>query len=450
MAMANRLTRREWIARLSRASLATAFTGLPARFLGVAGSSAAGSDQAASAGAAKLSEADEALLDELQRAATLFFWEQADMQTGLVKDRSLAGGNDSREVASIAATGFGLTTLCIASRRAYLGAAQVRERVRATLRFLADRMVNEHGFYFHFVNVRTGERVWDCELSTIDTSLLLCGVLTCRAFFADREIRALATKIYERVDWPWFLDEGKTISMGWKPESGFLRARWDSYSELMMIYLLGLGSDTHPLPAETWDGWSRPEFDYYGLRYIGSRAPIFVHQYSHAWFDFRGKRDRHADYFENSIIATRAHKRFCLDLSKRFPDYSEDSWGISASDSAKGYVAWGGPPQMGPIDGSIVPCATAGSLAFLPADTLRVLHNLRENYAKRGWKRYGFVDAFNPRTNWYDPDVIGIDLGISALMAENLRTGFVWKTFMKNDEALRGMSRAGFKPTTAK
>lgn len=392
----------------------------------------------------KLSDADEALLDEMQRAATLFFWEQADRKTGLVKDRSLATGSDSRDVASIASTGFGLTALCIASRRGYLDEAQVRERVRATLRFLADRMTNEHGFYFHFVNMRTGERAWNCELSTIDTSLLLCGVLTCRAYFANEEIRALAAKIYERVDWPWFLNGGKTLSMGWKPESGFLRARWDSYSELMMIYLLGLGSLTHPLAPETWDAWSRPEFNYYGLKYIGSRAPIFVHQYSHAWFDFRRKRDRYADYFENSIIATQAHKRFCLDLSKRFPDYDEDFWGISASDSAGGYVAWGGPPEMGPIDGSIVPCAPAGSLVFLPDDTLRVLRNLRANYEKRGWKRYGFVDAFNPRTKWYDPDVIGIDLGISMLMAENLRSGFVWETFMKNEEARRGMACAGF------
>lgn len=392
----------------------------------------------------KLSDADEALLDEMQRAATLFFWEQADWKTGLVKDRSLATGSDSRDVASIASTGFGLTALCIASRRGYLDEAQVRERVRATLRFLADRMTNEHGFYFHFVNMRTGERAWNCELSTIDTSLLLCGVLTCRAYFANEEIRALAAKIYERVDWPWFLNGGKTLSMGWKPESGFLRARWDSYSELMMIYLLGLGSPTHPLAPETWDAWSRPEFNYYGLKYIGSRAPIFVHQYSHAWFDFRRKRDRYADYFENSIIATQAHKRFCLELSKKFSDYSEDFWGISASDSAEGYVAWGGPPEMGPIDGSIVPCAPAGSLAFLPDDTLRVLRNLRANYEKRGWKRYGFVDAFNPRTKWYDPDVIGIDLGISMLMAENLRSGFVWETFMKNEEARRGMACAGF------
>lgn len=393
-----------------------------------------------------ISGPDEALLDEMQRACSLFFWEQANPVTGLVKDRSVAGGSDSREVASIAATGFGLTALCIASRRGYLEKVQARERALTTLRFLAQHMETHHGFYYHFVNMHSGERAWKCELSTIDTSLLLCGVLTCRAFFQDEEVSKLASQIYERVDWPWFLNGGKALSMGWKPESGFLTARWDIYCELMMIYLLGLGSPTHPLPADTWDAWKRPQFNYYHLNYIGSPAPIFVHQYSHAWFDFRGKRDRYAHYFENSILATQAHRLFCLDLSRRFPDYGSDLWGISSSDSANGYVAWGGPPTMGPIDGTIVPCAAAGSLAFLPDEALRVLRNIRENYGKRAWNRYGFVDAFNPQTNWYDPDVIGIDLGISLLMAENLRSGFVWETFMKNEEMRRGMERAGFVP----
>jgi hypothetical protein len=393
-----------------------------------------------------ISADDEAFLDEIERAHSLFFWENADPLTGLVRDRSLATSLDSREIASIAATGFGLTGLCIASQRGYLEMAQARDRALVTLRFLAQKMETQHGFYYHFVNFRTGERAWKCELSSIDTSLLLCGVLTCRAFFRDDEIQKLAVQIYERVDWPWFLNGGKALSMGWHPESGFLSARWDSYSELMMIYLLGLGSPTHPLPPETWDAWKRPQFNYYHLHYIGSLAPIFVHQYSQAWFDFRGKQDRYADYFSNSITATQAHRLFCLNLSHRFPDYSPDLWGISSSDSAKGYVAWGGPPPTGPIDGTVIPCAAAGSLPFLTDESLRVLRNIRENYGKRAWKRYGFVDAFNPLTNWYDPDVIGIDVGISLLMAENLRSGFVWETFMKNEEARRGMERAGFKP----
>jgi hypothetical protein len=246
------------------------------------------------------------------------------------------------------------------------------------------------------------------------------------------------------MDWTWFLQGGKTLLMGWTPERGFIKARWDTYSELMMIYLLGLGSETHALPSETWNAWSRPDFDFEGIHYIGSRAPLFVHQYSHAWFDFRGKRDKYADYFTNSVMATKAHKKWCLELAGQFPDYSENLWGITASDSVSGYQAWGGPPTMGKIDGSIVPCAAGGSLPFLPAEAILVLKSIREKYGKQAWRKFGFVDAFNPLTNWYDQDVLGIDAGITLLMAENARTGFVWQHFMKNEEAKRGMTRAGF------
>jgi hypothetical protein len=388
--------------------------------------------------------ADEALLDEIEQAGFRFFWEQADSKTGLVKDRSLAGGSDYRDVASIAATGFGLTALTIADQRGWENSDALKERARATLRFLTKSVPQAHGFLFHFMHMPTGDRAFDSEVSTIDTSLLLCGVLSCRAHFDDNEIRTLATEFYERVDWPWFLNGGNALSMGWKPESGFLTARWNHYCELMMIYLLGLGSPTHPLPAKAWDAWTRPVVEYQGLKYISAGDPLFVHQYSQAWFDFRNKRDRYADYFENSIIATRAHKLFCSSLSGRFPDYGEDLWGITSSDSAHGYVAWGGPPSIGPIDGSIVPCAAGGSLAFLSQDAIRVLHTMRDRFGKQAWKRYGFVDAFNPLKGWYDPDVIGIDLGITLLMAENARTGFVWDTFMKDADVQRGMSRAGF------
>ena len=296
------------------------------------------------------------------------------------------------------------------------------------------------------MHMKTGERAFNCEISTIDTSLLLCGVLTCREYFHDREIRSLATQIYERVDWNWFLNGGQTLSMGWKPESGFLDARWNHYCELMMIYLLGLGSPTHPLPAASWDAWSRPTIEFQGIKYVSSNDPLFVHQYSHAWFDFRGKTDEYLDYFENSILATKAHKLFCLSLASQFPDYTDDLWGITASDSAHGYTAWGGPPPLGKIDGSVVPCAAGGSVVFLPDDTLRVLHTMRDKYGDRAWTRYGLTDAFNPLTNWYNPDVLGIDLGIMMLMAENLRTNFVWNTFMKDDDAVRGMHRANFHP----
>lgn len=393
-----------------------------------------------------LTAADDRLLDEMEHMACLYFWEQASPKTGLVKDRARPTLQDKHYIASIAATGFGLTALCIAHKRNFILRAKIEERVLTTLQFLQSKMYNNHGFFFHFVNMDGGERVWRCELSSIDTSILLCGVLTCRQYFDSKEIQDLAAKIYERVDWPWMSNGGKCLSMGWRPESGFLKARWDTYSELMMLYLLGIGSPTHPLAPDTWDSWSRPIFHYEGLRYIGARAPLFVHQYSHAWFDFRGTRDKYTNYFENSVLATKAHRLFCISLRDRFPDYGRDLWGITASDSMHGYVAWGGPPPVGEIDGTLVPAAPAGSLPFLPRETLSDLHAMRARYGEHEWKRYAFQDAFNPLTGWYDSDVIGIDTGIGLLMAENLRSNFVWDTFMKNPEVRNAMQLAGFKP----
>jgi hypothetical protein len=390
---------------------------------------------------------DEKLLDEIQRTSFDFFWFEASAKTGQVKDRALANGNDTRDFSSIAATGFGLTSLCIGDHRGFGASGEILARVRNTLRFLANDLQHEHGFYYHFIHMETGQRWEKCELSSIDTALLLCGVLTARQYFADQEIKDLATKIYERVDWPWMLNGGSTLSMGWTPESGFLKARWEHYCELMMIYLLGIGSPTHPLSPETWKAWTRPVIKYQGIEYISGNDPIFTHQYSQAWYDFRKKRDAYTNYFENSVKATKAHKLFCLSLHDRFPDYSEDLWGISASDYEKGYTAWGGPPPQGPIDGSIVPCATGGSLAFLFDDCIRVLRNIRGPWGEKAWARYGFVDAFNPLDGWYDQDVLGIDLGITMLMAENHRTGFVWDTFMKNPEAQSAMQKAGFHST---
>lgn len=393
------------------------------------------------------SAADDQLLDDMERLSSCFFWEQASPDTGLVKDRCNArdATSDRNTVASIAATGFGLTALCIAVERHFLSAAEVRSRVLTTLEFLFERLPNHRGFFYHWADINTGERVWDSEVSSVDTALLLCGVLTCREYFRDRQIARLANSINERIDWTWLSEDTSLLPHGWLPEAGFLPYRWDYYSELMMMYLLALGSSTHPIPAETWDAWKRVRFDYEGMRYIGSFAPLFVHQYSQAWFDFRGKSDGYADYFYNSVIATKVHHQFSLELGKQFPDYSEDLWGITASDSPRGYVIWGGPPMMGPIDGTVVPSASAGSLPFLPAESMRVLRTIRNRFPA-AWTNYGFVDAFNPLTGWYGTDVVGIDTGISMLMAENARTAFVWNTFMKSREAQRGMARAGFHP----
>ncbi len=302
-------------------------------------------------------------------------------------------------------------------------------------------MPNEHGFFYHFADVKTGKPLINSELSSIDTAIFLCGVLTARAYFNDPKITALATELYNRVDWPWMLNGGKTFSMGWKPETGFISTRWDHYSELMMLYLLAIGSPTHPVSAESWNAFTRPPMTFGPYTYISGKDPLFVHQYSHAWFDFARQRDAYANYFVNSITATRACKAFCLGLNR---GYTDDYWGITASDWQHGYTAWGGPPLMGPVDGSVVPCAAAGSLPFLPRDCVHVLRALRDNFGKDAWGRYGFCDAFHPEQRWYDPDVLGIDLGIGLLMAENLRTAFVWETFMQNPEPVAAMKACGF------
>jgi hypothetical protein len=395
-------------------------------------------------GPGAISPEDDRLLNDLEKANFQYFWEQTNPKTGLVKDRCNVHVNDKGIVGSIAATGFGLTALCIGEKRGFVSRAAAQERALATLRCLWARLPNHRGFFYHWANVNTGERVWDAEVSSVDTTILLCGVLACREYFPTEEIQELADEIFDRVEWTWLSEDTALLPHGWTPEMGFLPYRWDNYSELMMMYLLGLGSDSYPLRDETWEAWKRLTFEYDGLRYIGSFAPLFVHQYSQAWFDFRGKRDKYADYFQNSVSATDVHRRFCLELAKQFPSYSEDLWGITASDSANGYVIWGGPPAVGPIDGTIVPSASAGSLPFLPQPVMRVLRTIKDRYPS-AWNKYGFVNAFNPLTKWYDTDVIGIDTGITLLMAENVRTGFVWEIFMKNEAAQRGMQRAGFK-----
>jgi hypothetical protein len=390
---------------------------------------------------------DDQLLDEVERLACCFFWEQSSPDTGLVKDRCNArkASTDNSAVASIAATGFGLTALCIGEKRGFISRSDARARVIKTLHFLHDKLPNHRGFFFHFANINTGERVWDSEVSSIDTAILLCGILTCRTHFRDTDITLLAHAISNRVEWTWLSEDTSLLSHGWLPEVGFLPYRWDYYNEMMMMYLLGMGSPTYPLRPEVWDAWKRIPFDYEGMRYIGSFAPLFVHQYSQAWFDFRGKRDKYADYFQNSVVATQVHRRFCIELRHKFPTYGPDFWGITASDSINGYVVWGGPPSVGPIDGTVAPHAAGGSLPFLPQETMQVLRTIRHRYPQ-AWSAYGFVDALNPLKNWFDSDIVGIDIGIIMAMAENARTGYIWKVFMENPEAQMGMKKAGFKP----
>ena len=442
----DKLSRREWLRKITAGGIYLSFAKQDLARLLAAVPGAQGGKLIQQT---PFSPDDEAFLEELEHANFLFFWEQTNPETGMVRDRCNIRTPDNSVLSSIAATGFGLTALCIGDKRGFIHYNEARARALNTLRFIWTKLPDHRGFFYHWANINTGERLAESEVSSIDTAILLCGVLTCREHFRQHpEIADLAYKIYSRVDWTWLSEDTPLLPHGWTPENGFLPYRWDDYSEMMMMYLLGLGSPTHALKPAAWDAWKRTTFEYDGVRYIGSFAPLFVHQYSQAWFDFRGKRDQYTDYFQNSITATEVHRRFCMDLASQFPDYSENLWGITASDSARGYVAWGGPPATGPIDGSVVPCAAAGSLPFLPQPAVRVLETIKNRYGQRAWTRYGFVDAFNPMTNWYDSDVVGIDTGISMVMAENARTGYVWKTFMRNPEAVRGMERAGFKAYT--
>ena len=308
-----------------------------------------------------VSPEDDVLLDELERSAFEFFWNEADPRTGLIRDRANADGGGTRTKASIAATGFGLTALCIGHQRRFRPRGEIQARVRRTLNFLAHETPTENGLFYHFMNPSTATRYKLSEVSPIDTAILLCGALTCREQFSNAEIQHDATTLYHRVDWNWAMNGGSTFSGSWTPEDGFTKFRWDSYCESMMLYLLAMGSPTHPIATESWHAVRRPKMVYAGHEYISSPAPLFVHQFSHAWFDFRDKHDDYANYFQNSIVACQAHREFCTSLSHHFPSYSQDIWGITASDSTRGYVAWGGPPLLGPIDGSVVPAASAGS-----------------------------------------------------------------------------------------
>ena len=398
---------------------------------------------------------DEAFLEDLERRSFQYFWEHSDPRTGLTLDRTRTTGEqvdeNHRNVASIAATGFGLTALCIAANRHWANPLEVKKRVLSSLRFFAEEAKHEHGWFYHWMDARTGERRWMSEVSSIDTALLLAGVLTARGYFRnDVEIVSLATRIYERVDFRWMLNNHPTLlSHGWKPESGFLKPRWDTFSEDTILYLLAIGSPTHPITPRSWYAFRRERMSYAGYNFITTiGVPLFMHQYAHAWIDYRNRRESRGtrtDYFENSIAATRAHRAFCISLSKEFPGYGPEMWGITASDSEKGYVAWGGPPRDPAIDGTVVPCAAGGSLMFTPDTSLAALKKMRERFGDRVYGKYGFVDAFNPTSGWTDTDVIGIDVGITLVSAENLRTGNVWQWFMRNREIEKAMHLIGLR-----
>lgn len=397
-----------------------------------------------------LTGVDVDLLDDISRRSFRYFWEQTDPRTGLVLDRARTDGTeddepDHRNVASIAATGFGLTAYCIAADHRWISREMARQRIRTTLSFFANGAPERHGWFFHFMDATTGKRRWRSEVSTIDTALLLAGVLTARqAFKEDPEIDRLATAIYDKVNFIWMLDADQTVLRhGWKPETGFLPYWWDTYSEHVILYLLAIGSPTYPISPVTWNSWRLPIEQFGGYTYIGG-GPLFIQQYSQAWVDLRDYRPQEnetfdalrpqVNYYANAVAATRAQQALGVGLSRQFPGYSSKVWGITASDSVKGYIAWGDGPPDPRIDGTVVPSAAAGSLMFTPDICIPALRTMLLRYGKTTYGRYGFADAFNPTTGWVSKYVIGIDAGITLLSAENQRTGKVWRWFLGNPE----------------
>jgi hypothetical protein len=382
-------------------------------------------------------------LDEIQKRAILYFWEQANPENGLIKDRSTADSPSS-----IATVGFGLTALIIGVERGWLSKDEVYSRILTTLRFFKDTAQEEHGFFYHFLDMKAGKRYrWPdgkpSELSSIDTALFLAGALFAGEYFKGTEVAKLAQEIYERVNWGWMLNGGETLSMCWTPEEGFCEARWADYAEHMVMYLLAIGSPTYPIPPESWDAWERPIVTRYGLQYIHNPIEsLFVYQYSHAYVDFKNKHDKYADYWQNSINAITANREFALQNMDKYSTYGPNIWGITAGDGPEGYKNYGASP--GNHDGTIAPYGMIASMPFVPELAQKGIETMAEQYGGKIWGKYGFTSGFNKDKNWYSDRYVGIDQGIIALMLENYRTGFVWKIFMQNEALRRAMQKVGF------
>ncbi len=407
---------------------------------------------------------DAEFLELLQATAFDYFWCEANSTNGLVKDRSTP---DS--FCSIAATGFGLTALGIGIDHGWITREQGRQRTLTTLRTFwkaqqseaAAGAIGYRGWFYHFLDMRTAVRFKQVELSSIDTAWFLAGALYAREYFDgdeadERRIRELADALVNRVDWRWMANGGDTLAMGWHPESGFIASRWVGYNEAMFLYILALGARRGALGPEAWEAWTRGYHwqTHYGQSYVVF-APLFGHQYSHCWIDFRGLADaflrgQGLDYFENSRRATLANRAYCIANPKSWRGYGPECWGLTACDGPgfapyQGYMARGAPPPEND-DGTLAPTAAGGSLPFAPAECLAALRHLYGAHREQLWTPYGFRDAFNLTADWWDPDVLGIDQGPILLMAENYRTGRVWQRMMRNEIIRRGLERAGFKP----
>ncbi len=429
-----------------------------------------------------------AFLDTVSERTFHWFWDTQNPTTHLVPDRY-----PTHTFSSIAAVGFGLNAYAIGAERGYVSRADARDRTLQTLKFLyalpqgpaATGVAGYKGFFYHFLDMDTGMRYKDVELSSIDTSLLLAGILFSQSYFdgadpGEVSIRAYADSIYRRVDWAWFQNQPPLVSMGWAPENTtFNTYQWKGLDEAMLLYILALGSPTHPIDSTAWTKWtSTYEWGtYYGQAHVGF-APLFGHQFSQVWIDFRGIQDAYMrgkgiDYFENSRRATVAQRAYAAANPNKWPGYAANMWGLTASDGPfdgtltiagtsrrfYGYAARGTDFTETRDDGTIAPTAAGGSVAFAPDITIDALVAMRDKYGDNVFGQYGFFDAFNPSlavggpitagrivpgVGWFDTDNIGIDQGPIIAMLENYRSELIWKKMRTNPYIVRGLQRAGF------
>ena len=380
---------------------------------------------------------DDPFLDQLERDSSRFFWERASNRTGLIADSTLPGSPSS-----IASVGFGLAALCIAAHRGWISRNQVYGRVLKTLKTFRDRVESQHGFFYHFVEMDSGRRAWNSEVSSIDTTFLLTGALFAGRYFQGTEVEQIAQTLYERVDWPWMLHGNRMLCMGWKPEEGFLGSYWDWYSEGLLAYALAIGSPTHPIPAESWFQWKRATASYQGYdvvySYFGS---LFTYQFAQAWIDFRKLYDGPVNYWKNSVSAALANRHFCLDHAAEHRGYGEDGWGLTAGAGPDGYKGYGAEPAVSfQHDGTINPYGMVASLPLVPFVALPSMKALYAAYGDQLYGEYGFRTGFNLDRGWWAHHYIGIEQGVSVLMIENYRSGLVWNVFMQHPAIQRWIS----------
>ena len=418
---------------------------------------------------------DEELLDELQRAAFGYFVRTVNPANGLVPDTSR---KDSP--VSIAVVGFALSTYPVAVERGWMTRTDAVAHSLAALRFFwrsdqsgSPEATGYKGFYYHFLHMHTGARVWRSELSTIDTALLIVGALTASMYFTadtpdELELRELVDALYRRIDWRWAQDAAETLRQGWKPECGFLHYGWEGYSEAIVLYVLALASPTHPISDHCHEAWTATYQweNLYGYDFLYA-GPLFVHQFSHAWIDFRGIRDRfmrekRCDYFENSRRAAQVQREYARRNPQRFAGYDEDCWGLTACDGPSGeppepvnqrwrgfgYAARGVP--YGPDDGTLAGWAALASLPFAPEIALRAARSMVRHYPEMlPGRRY--ASSFNPtlasadRRAWVSAGHFGLDQGIVTLMIENHRTQLIWRLMRDCPHVGIGLRRAGFR-----